>query len=58
MISEDGEELGNRISNTNEELTDESARQRNYEENIRMSEKTRTQMSIRGTILIMFDDQI
>jgi len=40
MTSEGGGELGNRISNRNEKSPDESARQRNYEENIRISEKT------------------
>ena len=39
MTSEGGGELGNRIRN--EKSPDESARQRNYEENIRISEKTR-----------------
>jgi len=34
-------ELGNRISNRNEETTDESSRQRNYEENIHISEEVR-----------------
>jgi len=41
MTSEGGEELGNRISNRNEETTDESPRQRNYEENIHISEEIR-----------------
>lgn len=34
MTNEGGGELGSRISNRNEESTDESARQRNYEGDI------------------------
>lgn len=56
-MTNEGGKLGNRTSNRNEESTDESARQR-ITRNIRTSEETRTQKSIRGTILIMFDDQI
>lgn len=51
-VNRDGKRVGKRISSK----TDESARQRNYEKNIRISEKVRTFRRIYPcAILIMFD---